>query len=299
MNNRLPNFLIVGAAKAATTSVHEYLKQHPDIYMTDIKEPCFFTFYNEDPPSFSNGGRVKFTHNQHDYDKLFKGSELKKIKGESSTPYLFFHKKTINNIKKIVPNYRKIKILIILRNPVDRAYSQYTMKVRDVVENLSFEEAIKREDERRKDNAHFDFFYLSRGFYYEQVKDYLENFDNVKIMFYDDFKNNRERFLSDILLFLGLNRIKFYPIEKQNVSGIPKLKWLNSLIFSRSIIGTAISIFLSTKLKRRLKNKVVNFNIRTPPKMNSDTRSMVVNSYKKDIKKLEKLIDKDLSYWHE
>ena len=100
LKSRWPNFLIVGTARAGTTSLHEYLGSHADIYMPLQKEPCFFTFYNQDPQY--KDMRHRYTTTIDSYQELFNGHE-EKIAGESSTPYLYFHEQTITNIKKLVP----------------------------------------------------------------------------------------------------------------------------------------------------------------------------------------------------
>lgn len=303
MSESLPNFLIVGAAKAATTSIHDYLKQHPDVFMTELKEPCFFTFYNEPPPTFTTDRKVRFVHDITEYKNLFKESSIShKVKGESSTPYMFFYKKTVENLKKILPNTRDLKILIVLRNPIDRAYSQYMMKVRDVVEDLSFEEAIKQEKNRIKSNAHFDFFYLKRGLYFNQVKHYMDNFENVKVVFYDDFKRDKDSFFSDILEFLALDYMEFQTIKKKNVSGVPRVKFLNDFILSNLKVKRAIFHYLPDSIRHKInkvKKAIFELNIAKPPKMRTKTRENLKEFYKEDVTKLSRLLKKDLSYWFE
>lgn len=295
MNKDLPNFLIVGTAKAATTTIHEYLKQHPDIYMTEWKEPSFFTFKGKTQINYTTDRPVKFVTELNEYKSLFAKGESKKIRGESSTPYLYFYKKTIDNIKETIPDYKKIKILIVLRNPIDRAFSQYMMKVRDLVENMSFKEAIENENKRKEENAHFDFFYIDRGFYFEQVKAYLENFNDVKVILYDDFISNDLDVLSEITSFLELNKMKFKKISKQNVSGRPKVK-----VISRLLKQNPIKRILSRIIPKRLKIEITSFilskNLKKE-KMDDKIREELIEFYREDINKLEKLLDKNLSRW--
>ncbi len=113
---RWPNFLIIGTARSSTTSLHEYLGKHPAVFTPLQKEPCFFTFYGQNP-SFTNS-RHRYLTQIDEYLELFKGHD-EKMMGESSTPYMYFHQQTIANIKKLLPDYKKIKILAILRNPAE------------------------------------------------------------------------------------------------------------------------------------------------------------------------------------
>ena len=297
-NKEFPNFLIVGAAKAATTTIHEYLKQHPNIFMCEPKEPSFYTFAEKENIKYSTGRPVKFVTRTEEYHNLFLNSHGSKIRGESSTPYLFFYEETINNIKKLNPDSKNIKILIILRNPVRRAYSQYMMKVRDLVETLSFEEAITLENNRVKENAHFDFFYVKRGLYYQQVKAYLKNFKNVKVMFYDDFKKNPQLFLGDIIDFLNVEKFKFSPISKYNISGESKSHFVTKILKGNSIVKDVVGSFLPMKYSKKISNVVMSYNIKKAPKMNIETELMLKSYYRNDIKNLESLLDVDLSAWH-
>ena len=183
VESMLPNFLIVGAARSGTTSLFHYLEKHPDIFVPKNKEPSYFTFF-ENKPSFTLGRPANFVTERQEYLKLFESGGEHLVRGEASTPYLYFHEPTIVNILKHYKNLSKPKIIIILRNPVDRAYSQYMMNVRDLNEDLSFEKALKVEGNRMANNAHFDYFYINRGYYYLQTKAYLEKFRDVKVCLY-------------------------------------------------------------------------------------------------------------------
>src|SRR5205809_7660617 len=119
-----PDFLVVGTARAGTTALHYHLRQHPQIFMPRQKEPCFFCFA-ENKPNYKNGKFSFSTYKHNDYLKLFNKAKSFQIKGEISTPYLFLYDKTINNIRKYHSHPDELKIIIVLRNPIHRAYSQY------------------------------------------------------------------------------------------------------------------------------------------------------------------------------
>ena len=115
-NIDLPNLLIVGAAKSGTTSLHNYLKQHPDIFMTQHKEPHFL-INSQIGESRVHKGVVRL----EEYKKMFKTKEEYRYKGESSVMYLAFPEFSIKSIKKYLTPY--VKIIIMLRNPIDRAFA--------------------------------------------------------------------------------------------------------------------------------------------------------------------------------
>ena len=294
-----PHFLIVGTARSGTTSLHEYLGNHTDIFMPLQKEPSFFTFYGTQP-QFKEA-RNKYITSADEYLALFAGHN-EKIIGESSTPYLYFHKETIRNIIALVPDYRKIKILIILRDPSERAWSQYMHNRRDLREDLSFQEAIRQEEQRKKENWHFDFFYADKGYYYEQVKDYLENFDHVKIVFYDKLEKNPEGLLREIYEFLGVTEPEQKKdMVRRNQSGEMKVKWLKKIITTRK--NPVLNFFrklMGRQTKKKLRNwtkdKLLRYNLKKSD-MDPADRKELITMYRADILELQKLIGKDLSEW--
>ncbi len=183
-NIKLPNFLIVGAAKSGTTALYHYLSQHPEIYMSPLKEPKFITSNFLKFPFQGPGDNEveKMIVKSFDrYCDLFKGVKNEKAIGEASADNLYYYEQAIFYIKKYIGNP---KIIIILRNPIERAYSAYLHLVRDERETLSFKEALAEEEKRRKQNWEFIWFYKNVGFYFNQVKAYLENFTQVKVYFY-------------------------------------------------------------------------------------------------------------------
>ncbi|NOR54700.1 MAG: sulfotransferase [Sulfurovum sp.] len=295
---RMPNFLIVGAAKAGTTSIYEYIKNHPEIFLTEPKEPTFFSYADEDKPVFSMHKEVDFVTKIKDYSKLYDSVENQKCWGEASTPYLYLYEKTIDNIKRLVPDYNNLKIIIILRNPVERAYSQYMMRIRDLTEHMSFEDAINDEKNRMENNAHFDFFYLDRGLYYKQVKAYLENFKNVNIILYDDLRKNNADIIKEILTFLRVDEKYIPDIRKEfNVSGKSKIRFLRSLIIDDYIGKNLLKKILPKSIRKKIQEVIDKYNTQKIP-MEQKDRDFLKKYYKNDIIKLESLIGRDLSSWY-
>src|SRR4249919_2624642 len=108
---RMPDFLVVGAARAGTTTIHSYLRQHPGIFLTNIKEPSFFVFEG-DERKYVNGKFAFAVRDIASYEKLFLKAGADQKIGEISTPYLYLYEKTITTIKKYFKSYDKIKIVI-------------------------------------------------------------------------------------------------------------------------------------------------------------------------------------------
>src|SRR4030095_6852400 len=198
--------------------------------MSKKKEPGYFT-WPEENLSFINNGKLitkpRFLVNHlDDYLALFEEGKDKKIRVESSTTYLFFYEKTIANIKRIHPDPAGVNIVIVLRNPVERAFSQYMHKLREAAEPLSFEEAIDTEGERKRENWHFDYQYTGRGLYFEQVKAYIENFQKVKIYLNEDLASDPQGVVRSLEEFLEIDQVPLDFGESLNVSGEPKVEAL-------------------------------------------------------------------------
>ena len=296
---RNPQFIVVGTARAGTTSLNSYLIQHPEIFLPIVKEPCFFTFAGE-KIDYKKGKFAFAITSIDDYSKLYKNALQSQITGDISTPYLYKFEKSIRNIKILHNNPDSIKIIIVLRNPVDRAYSQYLWRVRDGRETLSFEEAIAAEQERMKENYSFDYFYVDRGMYYQQVKAYIENFKFVKIILLDDLKRNANKTLAELCEFLGVDReFVFVRRMEQNSSFMPKSALLSRLLTMESKTKfkflSRIPEFVKTTIKEQFMR--INSSDKKNPEMKSETRNSLKLLYKDDLLKLEKLIARDLSSW--
>ncbi len=301
---RLPNFLIVGAAKSGTTSLSYYLKQHKQIYISPVKEPKFFTAQFLNFPIKGIGDDVVEKHivkTFEDYKKLFKWTtpERKAI-GEASVDNLYYHENAIKQIKKYLGNP---KIIIILRNPISRAFSAYTHLVRDGRENLSFEEGLLAESKRMRENWEFMWFYKDVGLYHAQVKDYLENFSDVKIYLTDDLEERPLEMIKDIFRFLEVDD-GFVPdiSVKYNVSGVPKRRIYAKISKNLNTLGS----FLEKRANYLFPKKgikIIGFfeKIRAKevqkPKMKRETREMLLEFYREDILKTQNIIGRDLSNW--
>jgi hypothetical protein len=171
-NKHLPNFMCLGVQRSGTTTLYHLLKQHPEIYVSRNKETKFFQ-YDE---RYEKGLDYYST-------RYFKDVTNQKAIGETDPCYIYFTK-TAKRIHDDLGN--KMKFIVIFRNPVNRAYSQYWMEKAKRFESLSFEQALKKEPERLKSPVHLDrsrFSYLDRGFYAKQLKEFLKYFPKENFLF--------------------------------------------------------------------------------------------------------------------
>ncbi len=295
----VPQFLVVGTARAGTTSLQHYLHQHPQIFLPTVKEPCFFSFA-DGRISYKKGKFAFAITDMKKYERLFADARPDQITGEISTPYLFLHSQTINNIKQYHSDPQSLKIIIILRNPVERAYSQYLWKVRDGREKLSFEDALKQEKKRMEENYSFDYFYAHRGLYYEQVKNYLENFKSVRIIRFEDFRNEFKNTMSELCRFLGVDdSFEFARRNEMNASSFPRFGTLGKMITVESRIKFKMLNYIPGDLRMNIKERFNRWNSSSqmPLPIQASTRVFLQEYYKDDIKNLQSLTGIDLQPW--
>ncbi len=304
MKTKLPNFLIVGAAKSGTTSIYNYLKQHPEIYLPENKEPRFFVsseFKNINPndPLFTHANKV-ITFILEDYLGLFLDVKDESAVGEASVQYLYFYNSAIPEIKKHLGD---VRIIIILRNPADRAFSAHAHLVRDKLESMSFEECLEIEEERIRTKWFPLHFYKDLGFYYKQVKAYMENFSRVRVYLYDELMNDSSIVVRDIYEFLNVDPsfVSANINSQYNVSVVPKVKLLHSFLvkYDHPLKKLLRPLFLGTVGKEKTENLVNHFKNRNlrKRKINPETKKYLIDLYRDDILMLEKLLKRDLSAW--
>jgi len=302
MNNIELDFLIVGAAKAGTTALYRMLEEHPQIFLPKNKEPKFissqFLHYPLVGPGDS-GVEKASCKTMEEFVALYRDKNDGQIIGEGSIDNLYYHDKSIPLIKKYFGNP---KIIIMLRNPVDRAYSAYYHLVRDGRETLDFAEALKQEEHRKNNNWQFLWSYFSVGMYYEQVKSYVESFDSVKVIIHDDFVANPDEIMKDVFTFLSVDNDYLAATKnKHNISGVPKNKLYQHLLYPKSLalrklkkrIGVLFGGKITTKLRSILKG-----NMLYKPSIDVDVKKDLQTRYQSDIQKLSTFIEKDLNMWN-
>ena len=306
-----PNFFIVGAAKAGTTSLYHYLEQHPEIYMSPIKEPHYFSkdmrcenFSFELRPNCCSldmkkyllkseleKRHIAYIENKSDYLQLFRDVDDEKAIGEISSGYLYSHT-AANEIYNFNPN---AKIVILLRNPSERAFSHWSMAMRiyyDRMYGKTFYEAVEEDQhtiEKKWGKAHL---YIELGMYYEQVKRYLDLFpkEQVLILLNEDLKSNSEQLLNKLFAFLEVEPISIDTKKRHNAAELPR-----HIIVSKMVRDFQIGRFLPKKLKSKIRKFI--YTRENLPTLTFEDREYLSRYFNDDIKKLEKLIDRDLSGW--
>ncbi|WP_419174083.1 sulfotransferase domain-containing protein [Desulfosediminicola sp.] len=208
---RIVDFVICGAQKGGTTALDEYLREHPEICMANKKEVHYF----DNEKYFVNGNP-----NYSKYHAFFSPNKMHKVLGEATPVYMYWG----NSSKRIFEYNPKMKLIVILRNPIERAYSHWNMQRSKKVDNLPFIDAINTESERCREALpyqHKKFSYIDRGHYLDQLRKIWIHFsrEQVLVLKNEDLKQNPNGTLNQVAEFLGISQ--FHSIEGKNVHSRP------------------------------------------------------------------------------
>ena len=290
----LPNFLILGAQKSGTTSLYYYLGQHPEVYMSPVKEPHFFDHGGE-RQSYAGPSRIPgpAVRSLEEYEGLFDGVRGEKAVGEASPTYLYLPGAS-ERIKSHVP---EAKLVAILRDPTERAYSAYQHAVRNGREPLqSFAAALAEEEERVREGWHPIYHYRSRGFYHAQLSRYVELFgrEQLRVYLHEDLRSDPFGMIRDIFRFLGVDET-FTPdtSTRYNLSGVPRSRAVGALVKRLGGLTPVVKRVVPFKARQRIKRGVF---VKAPP-LEPAVRRGLVEAYREDVLRLGDLLGRNLSAW--
>ncbi|HUF08233.1 MAG TPA: sulfotransferase [Rhodothermales bacterium] len=300
---RLPDFLVVGAAKSGTTSLYHLLRQHPDIFMSAVKEPGFFALKNHElqfngPGDMNAIGRCS-VNSLEAYTALFDGAGSSVAAGEASNIYLY-SPEAPPAIKAAIPD---VKLIAMLRDPVERAFSAYLMMLRDKRETLPFRLALRQAEKRAHQGWSYMWQYQAGGRYAQLLQRYLDLFpqDQLLVLFYDDFVSSPESVLNRICVFLGVGPARFTPLIS-NQSRDP-IKWpivrsdrIRNFVDSESSWKRIARPAVPKKVFRGLGDTLRRWNMLVP-QLDEDVRQELRLYYYEDTVKLEKITGRDLAAW--
>lgn len=301
MRMKLPNFLIIGAAKSGTTSLYHYLDQHPAVYMSPMKETNYFAYAGQAKLSFPGDGPPPKTllesiTDAETYAAQFAGVRGETAVGEASVLYLY-HPDAPGRIHAYNP---QMKLIAVLRHPADRAYSHFMHLIRDEREPVTdFAKALALEPERRAQGWSWDYYYRDMGFYGAQLQRYLDLFtrEQMRIFLYEDLLSDPLGLLRELFTFLEVDP-SFQPDVsfRHNVSGVPQNESLHNLMQKPNLFKSLVRPLLPTRLRRRLVTRIRS-QVLAKPDMPADARADLIAGYRDDILHLGALVNRDLSAW--
>ena len=294
--NKLPNFLIIGAAKSGTTSLFNIVAQHPGVFSSQVKETRFFS----DDQNYLRGvDWYEVTH--------FKNTRNQLVRMEGTPAYLTWSEKVAPRIKEMYQG-QPVKFAAIFRDPVKRAYSHYWHRVRLGTETApTFEEAIYTEKERLKEN--WDrlstkgdglYGYYRAGCYASRLKPFLELFPRERFYFMlqEDLSIENSLIMAGLFSFLGID--DNYPVKYlvSNESSAPRNEQIYSIYhrLKKTGLRRIVKVLTPRKFRRWLREDVLVKPYRYPP-MDEEIKKELYSRYSYENQQLEKIIGRDLSHW--
>jgi sulfotransferase family protein len=271
----LPTFIVIGVAKAGTTSLYRYFDQHPDVFMYAEKGTNYFGYEDARDWKWADEGEPPLLRHFRvetfeEYEAAFAGSSGKTAVGEVSPQYF---------------RLPDVQVIVSLRNPAERAFSGYLMRIR------RGEPVKSPSEDLSADSSH-----VREGFYYRRMKRYFDAFpkDQIKVMLFDDFRRDPAQVMTELFTFVGVDS-GFQPDTqpRHNPANVPRSRLLNRLLYQPAMIRTAKAL-VPARLHASAK-RVREVNLEEPPKMSPELRSRLLDLYREDILKLEDLVQKDLT----
>lgn len=297
--SRMPDFLIIGAARAGTTALYDLLRRAPGVFMPAVKETNFFAYEGETlrvrgpGASFINNSVTRLDA----YRALFAEAPPGAVLGEASPLYLF-EPRAPERIRHHLPEAR---LVAVLRNPVEQAFSHFLYAKAMGIEPLdSFTEALGREEERLAEGWQPLFGYSRFPRYGEQLARYLALFPREQLLVrtYEEFRAAPERVAADILAFAGADpTLPAPPARELNGGGVPRLGRLHDLVVQPNALTRPLTWVLPERARRRLRDAVVRLSVRRDATLPPEARAILHARLDDDIRRLAGLIDRDLGAW--
>lgn len=291
----LPTFLVIGAARSGSTTLHDCLRQHPEVYVSPVKEPHFFSYEGDPLPSPGPAPPPRdWVRTIDDYAELFAGMKPGMAAGEASVSYLY-RPATAERIFGRLPD---VRLIAILRNPVERAYSAFSyLRERGSEPHSAFSAALEAENARVRDNWAHIWHYKRMGFYGEQLARYFGRFDReqIHVLTLDDFADDPAREMAAVYAHVGVDR-SFVPNTaiRQNVTGEARWRILRPLLTPNAVTRRLRPVVASTMspIVRRVKQRVL-----VKPGVPADDARFLAEEYRADVERLSELLGRDLTPW--
>ena len=293
MTRQHPDFFVIGAYRSGTTSLYRSLGEHPDVFVPIVKEPNFYAVDGNPDASIELRGRSVVDRSA--YDALYRNALDHQRTGDLSPEYL----RNAAVAERLHRDHRDAPLVAILRNPIERAWSDYLMHRRDGTERAaSFAEALGEQDARRVGADRMAPHYIDSGMYAEQIRRYHQYFptDQLLIRLYDDLVADRGRLLRDIFGHIGVDdSFTVVGDDPVNASGVPT----NRIATAALRVKAAVSPHLGRGVVERIRptwDRYLRRNL-VKPRLAEADREQLVDIYRGDVLELSELIDRDLSGW--
>jgi len=272
----LPNFLIIGAAKAGTTSLYHYLRQHPDVFMSAVKEPRYF--WQEGLAD----GRLEI-FGREAYERLFRDVTSQRAIGEATTHYL----NSPTAPERIAADLPDVKLIVSLRNPAERAYSSYLGRLQGGEERRGVEEAMRAGS-----------YYVESSRYHASLLRYFARFgrERIKVILFDDLVANPREVVRDLFDFLGVDSTFEVDVAAtHNRAAVPRFLAANRVLLRT---GELVHRLLPPSLRNTgITGRMQRLLLKRPEPLPADLRRRLLEEFRDDIGKTAALIERPLGHW--
>lgn len=309
---QMPNFFVVGVVKGGTTSLYHYLAQHPDVYLPPIKETNHFAAadisekdflkgyaqdVNIDLDKYIKGGMKETVHIAHvnedrHYQALFSKVKGEKAIGEISNSYMICSS-SANAIHEFNPDS---KILVVLRNPIRRAWSQFLMNLREAKSDAGkFVQELENDHSQSPKGWGINHQYLELGKYSEQLQRYIDLFGKERVMpiFFEDYKKEPKETLRSVCQFLEIDEsFEFDFSEKSNASALPRNVGLNKFLVQSGILSAAKKL-TPKPLRQKLAGAL--YSDKNMPTLQAGDEQWLRDYYQKEVEQLSDLLGIDIT----
>lgn len=292
----LPSFVIIGAQKSGTTSLYHYLDEHPEVFMSRVKEPHFFAWegqeYDLGGPNAEHAA-WQIVSSREVYEDLFADGAGHAARGEASSGYL----QTPHAADAMWRHAPDLRLIAILRNPVRRAHSAFLHARREGVEPLKdFEAALDAEPQRIQERWQGMVFYVTTGLYAAALAPYLDRFPPEQIRLYlsDDLQRDPVGVMQDVYRYVDVDAAFEPDVAQRHNTGravrSPAIHMFVRRVATRDTVRRALPKRLARGVYRVL-------NERQQDPLSSDLADRLATTFAPDLQELTRLMDRDLSPW--
>jgi hypothetical protein len=288
--------VLVGPPKTGTTTLYHYLKSHPKLFLPDQKELHYFSHHHLINHRKGPGDKkaLHFICTQwEEYLAHFANADEDQIKVEISPSYFYYSQVA----RQIYDQLEAPKIIISLRNPIQKAYSQYNFLVRDGRESLNFKEALRQEPDRISKRWGDIWHYKKGSIYAPSLRNYLEVFGRQKVMViqFEELIEQPQKTMDQVFRFLEVPPVTVQPAHF-NRSGPPRLTWLARLLGPPSNAKELLKRWLPTDLAMKIKNSMQQLNTRQKQPMKEDIRRQLEDEFRQDVKESEEILGHNFNW---
>lgn len=295
---RLPNFVVVGAPRSGTTSLFYWLDQHPDVYLPVRKELHHFTFPILERHARGPGDErvlANLCRTWEEYAAYYDDVGEERAVGEISPSYLL-HADVRHDL---AARLGAVRVIAVLRDPVEKAYSQYLLLARQGLEELDFFAALRAEEERR-DAGWGDIWWYARGSKYAAgIEAYAETFgrENLLVLRFEDLAADPAATLREVFGFLEVDaEFACDTSQVANRAGAPRSRRLGKLIDGDSTAKRVAKKILPERWRVALRLRVADWNTGAKPEFDAEARAFLVDYFAEDVARLERFLGRTMGW---